>query len=144
MREREQSTGLYVITSECEPLSLSSDYCVNHPTKAHIINAPMTHRPTEAKREHAGWITADTHDAPTPSNVSPSCVLGFICELVPLTSQTRCRISFRIKEMTRPSPLLGVFFFRSPSQRKPERLRPHTPDLYNANAVTASRLYLLL
>lgn len=124
----------------CEPLSLSSDYCVNHPTEAPVINASVSHTMADGKHQHAGRIFArdNTHDAPIPVNISASAQLGYLC-VKAASSHFQVRICGLLEQKKRnPITSPRVFF---PFTGKNQRAHPsHTRYVYITTVCTAAPL----
>lgn len=113
----------------CEPLSLSSDYCVNQPTKAPVINASVSHRLAAGKRKRAGRIfsRANTHDAQIHTNISASAQVGYLCVQAGSPNQDPLSVhSVRIKNY---SPVTSCRCFFLPLHRENQRAPSHICDM---------------
>ncbi len=91
-RQREQSTGVSVITAKCaSPLRLSSDHCVNHPGQGPIINTSSSHGPAAGRRKQTrspNSVTVNIHDALSAANNSRAARL---LQSSPVRMQIRTR-----------------------------------------------------
>lgn len=114
-----------------EPLSLSSDYCVNHLTKAPVINASLSHRLAEGKQNtQAGSLRGLIRMMPLYPQISRQVLSWVIAvyKLVSLTSMSRCTICVLFQKKRLPPPPrchLAEVFFSSPSQGKLESPLSH-------------------